>query len=154
MTYPSVFGVHFLCCCKSMTGLCYTNLYYKERRQVKTFLTQIELALPLTPDPPITCFWKWMGWKDYGTTGKTAIAVRQRICRALSIGHTAKATLCRAPTPRRTAPINARCRSLCRASLPRRTAKSSLCHASDHSARQRGPGTCVARDMAEGGGGR
>jgi hypothetical protein len=53
------------------------------------------------------------------TTGKTAFAVRQKICRALSIGRTAKATLCRAPTPRRTAPINARCRSLCRASLPR-----------------------------------
>jgi hypothetical protein len=28
-------------------------LYYKERRQLKTFLTQIGPALPLTPDPPI-----------------------------------------------------------------------------------------------------
>jgi hypothetical protein len=87
------------------------------------------------------------------TTGKTAFAVRQMICRALSIGRTAKATLCRAPTPRRTAPINARCRSLCRASLPRRTAKIRLCRASDHSTRQRGPGTCVARDTADGCGG-
>jgi hypothetical protein len=88
------------------------------------------------------------------TTGKTAFAVRQMISRALSIGRTAKATLYRAPTPRRTAPINARCRSLCRASLPRRTAKSGLCRASDHSTRQRGPGTCATRDTADGGGGR
>jgi hypothetical protein len=45
------------------------------------------------------------------TTGKTAFAVRQKICRALSIGRTAKAPLCRARTARRTAPITARCRS-------------------------------------------
>jgi hypothetical protein len=88
------------------------------------------------------------------TTGKTAFAVRQKIYRALSIGRTAKTTLCRAPTPRRTAPINARCRSLCRASLPRCTAKSGLCRVSDHSARQRGPGTCAAHDTAHGWGGR
>jgi hypothetical protein len=41
------------------------NLYYKERRQLKTFLTQITLALPLTPDPPVVSFWKWIWWKDY-----------------------------------------------------------------------------------------
>jgi hypothetical protein len=29
-------------------------LYYKERRQLKTFLTQIGSALPLTPDPSVT----------------------------------------------------------------------------------------------------
>jgi hypothetical protein len=29
------------------------HLYYKERRQLKTFLTQIGPALPLTPDPPV-----------------------------------------------------------------------------------------------------
>jgi hypothetical protein len=40
-------------------------LYYKERRQLKTFLTQIGLVLPLTPDPPVMCFWRWIGWKDY-----------------------------------------------------------------------------------------
>jgi hypothetical protein len=40
-------------------------LYYKKRRQLKTFLTQIGSALPLTPDPPVICFWKWIGWKDY-----------------------------------------------------------------------------------------
>jgi hypothetical protein len=28
------------------------NLYYKERKQLKIFLTQIGFALPLTPDPP------------------------------------------------------------------------------------------------------
>jgi hypothetical protein len=22
-------------------------------------------ALPLTPDPPVTCFWEWITWKDY-----------------------------------------------------------------------------------------
>jgi hypothetical protein len=41
------------------------NLYYKERRQLKTFLTQIGFVLPLTPDPPVICFWKWIRWKDY-----------------------------------------------------------------------------------------
>jgi hypothetical protein len=87
------------------------------------------------------------------TTGKTAFAVRQKICRALSIGRTAKATLCRAPMPRRTAPINARCRSLCRASLPRHMAKIGLCRALDYSARQKGPGTCAARDTTDGWGG-
>jgi hypothetical protein len=35
-----------------------------------------------------------------------------------------------------------------------RTAKSGMCCVSDHSARQRGPGTCAARDTAHGGGGR
>jgi hypothetical protein len=41
------------------------NLYYKERTQLKTFLTQFGLILPLTPDPPVVCFWKWIKWKDY-----------------------------------------------------------------------------------------
>jgi hypothetical protein len=36
-----------------------------ERRQQKTFLTQIGLTLPLTTDPPVIYFWKWIGWKDY-----------------------------------------------------------------------------------------
>jgi hypothetical protein len=40
-------------------------LYYKERRQLKTFLTQIGLGLPLTPDTPVIYFWKWIGYKDY-----------------------------------------------------------------------------------------
>jgi hypothetical protein len=40
-------------------------LYYKERTQLKTFRTQIGPALPLTPDPPVICFWKWIGRKDY-----------------------------------------------------------------------------------------
>jgi hypothetical protein len=40
-------------------------LYYKERRQLKTFLTQIRPTLPLMSDPPIICFWKWIGWKEY-----------------------------------------------------------------------------------------
>jgi hypothetical protein len=44
---------------------CTINLYYKERRQLKTFLTQIGPALPLTPNPPVICFWNWIGWKDY-----------------------------------------------------------------------------------------
>jgi hypothetical protein len=43
----------------------YYNLYYKELRQLKTFLTQIGPTLPLTSDPPVICFWKWIGWKDY-----------------------------------------------------------------------------------------
>jgi hypothetical protein len=29
------------------------DLYYKERRQLKTFLTQFRRVLPLTPDPPV-----------------------------------------------------------------------------------------------------
>jgi hypothetical protein len=32
---------------------------------LKTFLTQIGPVLPLTPDPPVKCFWKWIGWKVY-----------------------------------------------------------------------------------------
>jgi hypothetical protein len=32
---------------------------------LKTFLTQIGPALPLTPDPSVICFLKWIGWKDY-----------------------------------------------------------------------------------------
>jgi hypothetical protein len=40
-------------------------LYYKERRQLKTFLTQIGFVLPLTPDPTVICFLKWIMWKDY-----------------------------------------------------------------------------------------
>jgi hypothetical protein len=32
---------------------------------LKTFLTQIGPTLPLTPDPPVIYFWKWIGWKDY-----------------------------------------------------------------------------------------
>jgi hypothetical protein len=32
---------------------------------LKTFLTQIGPVLPLTSDPPVICFWKWIGWKDY-----------------------------------------------------------------------------------------
>jgi hypothetical protein len=32
---------------------------------LKTFLTQFGSALPLTPDPPVIYFWKWIGWKDY-----------------------------------------------------------------------------------------
>jgi hypothetical protein len=80
--------------------------------------------------------------------------VRQMIWRALSIGRTAKASLCRAPTTRRTAPINARCRQICRASLHGRTAKMPLCRALDRRTRQRGPGTCAACDTADGWGGR
>jgi hypothetical protein len=41
------------------------NLYYKERRQLKTYLTQIGPVLLLTADPPVICFWKWIRWKDY-----------------------------------------------------------------------------------------
>jgi hypothetical protein len=40
-------------------------IYYKERRQLKTFKTQIGPVLPLTPDPLIICFWKWIRWNDY-----------------------------------------------------------------------------------------
>jgi hypothetical protein len=40
-------------------------LYYKERRQLETFFTQFGPALPLTPDPPVVWFWKWIRWKDY-----------------------------------------------------------------------------------------
>jgi hypothetical protein len=32
---------------------------------LKTFLTQIEPVLPLTPDPPVICFWKSIECKDY-----------------------------------------------------------------------------------------
>jgi hypothetical protein len=40
-------------------------LYYKEQRQLKTFPTQFGPTVPLTQDPPVICFWKWIGWKDY-----------------------------------------------------------------------------------------
>jgi hypothetical protein len=40
-------------------------LYCKQRRQLKTFLTQIGPALPLTSDQPVISFWKWIGWKNY-----------------------------------------------------------------------------------------
>jgi hypothetical protein len=42
-----------------------STLHYKERRQLKSFLTQIGPVLPLTPDSPVICFWKWIGWNDY-----------------------------------------------------------------------------------------
>jgi hypothetical protein len=42
------------------------RIEYKDRRQLKTFLTQIRSVLLLTPDSPIICFWRWIGWKDYG----------------------------------------------------------------------------------------
>jgi hypothetical protein len=32
---------------------------------LEIFLTQIGPTLPLTTDPPVICFWKWIGWKDY-----------------------------------------------------------------------------------------
>jgi hypothetical protein len=32
---------------------------------LKNFLTQIGPILPLTLDPPVICFYKWIGWKDY-----------------------------------------------------------------------------------------
>jgi hypothetical protein len=38
-----------------------SNLCYKERRQLKIFLTQIGSVLPLTLDPLVTCFSKWIG---------------------------------------------------------------------------------------------
>jgi hypothetical protein len=49
----------------------YIYIYYKEQRQLKTFLTQIGPALSLTLDPPVICFWKWIGWKDYEVTKKS-----------------------------------------------------------------------------------
>jgi hypothetical protein len=42
-----------------------SNLYYKDRRQLKTFFTQIGPALPLNSDPLVICFWNWIRWKDY-----------------------------------------------------------------------------------------
>jgi hypothetical protein len=60
----------------------YSILFYsifssiKERRQLKTFLTQIRSALPFTSDPPVICFWKWIGCKDYKNTKKSQFAER------------------------------------------------------------------------------
>jgi hypothetical protein len=34
------------------------HLYYKEQRQLETFLTQIGPAIPLTSDPLVICFWE------------------------------------------------------------------------------------------------
>jgi hypothetical protein len=34
-------------------------------KTIETFLTQTGPTLPLTPDPPVICIWKWKGWKDY-----------------------------------------------------------------------------------------
>jgi hypothetical protein len=33
---------------------------------LKIFLTKFGATLPLTLDPPVICFWKWIRWKDYG----------------------------------------------------------------------------------------
>jgi hypothetical protein len=41
---------------KLYTEFLTVNLHYKERRQLKTFLTQIGIALPLTPDPLVIYF--------------------------------------------------------------------------------------------------
>jgi hypothetical protein len=38
---------------------------------LKTFLTQIRPTLPLTPDPPVICFWKWIRWNDYEVPKKS-----------------------------------------------------------------------------------
>jgi hypothetical protein len=32
---------------------------------LKNFLIQMGSTLPLTKDPPVIWFWKWIGWKDY-----------------------------------------------------------------------------------------
>jgi hypothetical protein len=64
-----------------MYTLNFTNLsilYYKERKQSKTFLFQIGTALPLMTDPPVICFWKWIGWKDYEVPKKSQF--RERFC--------------------------------------------------------------------------
>jgi hypothetical protein len=45
---------------------------------LKTFLTQFRSALPLTSDPPVICFWKWIGWKDYKVPKK--VQFRERFC--------------------------------------------------------------------------
>jgi hypothetical protein len=53
------------------TGGLYIYIYthtqrdYKERRQLKTFLTKIGSAIPRTSDPSVICFLKWIRWKDY-----------------------------------------------------------------------------------------
>jgi hypothetical protein len=40
-------------------------LYYKKRTQLKTSVTRIGSTVLLMPDPPVICFWKWIGWKNY-----------------------------------------------------------------------------------------
>jgi hypothetical protein len=52
-----------------------SNLYYKERKQLKTFLTQFRPALPLTPDPPVKLHDDQKG----GTTIKTQFG--ERFCK-------------------------------------------------------------------------
>jgi hypothetical protein len=88
--------------------------------------------------------------KSY-TTGKTVIAVRHFLCRMLSIGRTAKVTLCRALRTSRTAQINARWRRFCRASKHGRTTKIYFCRAFIPERTAKVPGTCAARATADGG---
>jgi hypothetical protein len=54
----------------------FTSLYYKERKQLKIILTQIGSTVPLTPDPPVIYFYKWIGWKDYVRTKKSQFGER------------------------------------------------------------------------------
>jgi hypothetical protein len=45
----------------------YIYLYYKERKQLETFLIQFGLALPLTPDPPVRLYDDKKSWNDHKT---------------------------------------------------------------------------------------
>ena len=41
------------------------DLYYKDRKQLKTFLTQIGPTVPLTLDPPARSEGDGRGWRTY-----------------------------------------------------------------------------------------
>ena len=43
-------------------------LYYKDRKQLKTFLTHIGPTVPLTPDPPVGDVGGGRGWRPIKIT--------------------------------------------------------------------------------------
>jgi hypothetical protein len=44
-------------------------------RSCRTAKPRFSVVLPLTPDPPVLCFWKWIGWKDYKVKNRYLVSV-------------------------------------------------------------------------------
>ena len=53
---------------KTSNALVRTYLYYKDRKQLKTFLTRIGSTISLTPDPPVRAEGGGRGWRPIETT--------------------------------------------------------------------------------------
>jgi hypothetical protein len=62
-----------------MAGLMHSP-YYKERRQLKTFLTQIGPALPLTLDPPVRLRDDQKRWNDHKNRNLGSISAKKANC--------------------------------------------------------------------------